>query len=210
MKIFERVMGILIVIGLALSFNLIPGGSILIVFPGMILACLYFYLGFALFNNVSLKGLFKKTTYKELSTKRILGSVGIGTGLSIAIIGIMFKIQHWPSASLFLGTGLVISFIGLIIVTIKFIKTKDKFYLKLISRIAIIGVFGFFLFIIPDIFLVKIKFRNHPEYINAYEKYIQNPQDPELKEKLELEYFKATMSKENFEMYQKQIEENKN
>ncbi len=63
--------------------------------------------------------------------------------------------------------------------------------------------------LIPDLTFAKFQFRNHPDYIRAYEKHLKNPEDQELKTKMELEYNKATMEEEEFKMYLKYYQESK-
>jgi len=55
---------------------------------------------------------------------------------------------------------------------------------------------------------IKIQFRNYPEFIELYEQAEKNPEDKVLKEKVDLEYHRLTMPKEEFEYY-KTIEKKK-
>ena len=203
MKKFEKIIGLVIIISLIMKLTLIPGGSILAAISLTTLACIYYPLGFAFFNDIRLSKIFKKDSYKGLTALRIIGAIGIGMGLAAICMGILFKIQHWPGADTNLISGLVTTVIILIIALIRFIKSKDNFYKRIFKRIAIIGGFGLILMFVSDLTITKIQFRNHPDYIKAYEEYIINPQDQELRKKMDIEYYRATMPKDDFEMYMK-------
>ena len=202
----EKILGIIVVIGLILKFTLIPGGGILLTLSLMTLACLYYPLGFALLNRIGFKQIFKKESYKGLSALRIIGAIGAGIAFSAICVGILFKLQHWTGANINLIAGLIPTLIVLVIALIKYLKAKGEFYIGILKRIAIIGTLGLLFICISDLTIAKIQFRNHPDYIKAYEMYLDNPQDEDLRQKLHIEYLKATMPKEEVEMYLKQEE----
>ncbi|HRZ42067.1 MAG TPA: hypothetical protein P5228_05120 [Bacteroidales bacterium] len=206
MKKLEKILGLVIIIALLLKLVLIPGGSILTVISLTILACIYYPLGFAFFNGIRLRAIFKKDSYKGVSALRIIGAIGLGMGLAAICIGILFKLQHWPGGDTNLIAGLVTTLIILIIALIKYLKSKSDYYKLIFSRIAIIGGFGLILAILPESTITKIQFRNHPDYIKAYEDYLKNPQNEELRKKEDVEYHRATMSDEEFDMYMKYLQ----
>jgi hypothetical protein len=74
----EKALGILVIIGLALKFSLPTGANILLTTSFSILASLYFSLGFALFNQLEFNQIFKRNTYKRISTFQITGAIIIG------------------------------------------------------------------------------------------------------------------------------------
>lgn len=201
MKKLEKILGILIILALILKLVLIPGANILTVISLSILACIYYPLGFAFFNGIRLREVFKKDSYKGISAMRIIGTIGLGMGLAVICIGILFKLQHWPGGDTNLIAGLATTLIILIIALIKYLKSKSDYYKPIFTRIAIVGGFGLILTIIPDLTITKIQFRNHPVYINAYEDYLENPQNEILRKKKEVEYHRATMSDEEFKKY---------
>ena len=61
--------------------------------------------------------------------------------------------------------------------------------------------------LLPSLTLDRIQYRNYPEYIKAYEEYLENPENEELRNKMELEFNRATMSEEDFKEYLKFEEE---
>jgi hypothetical protein len=66
------------------------------------------------------------------------------------------------------------------------------------KRIAIIGCLGLVFTLVSDLSLVKIPFRNYPDYVKAYQEYEASPGSKESEAKLKLEYKKATMCDEAF------------
>jgi len=197
----EKISAIVVLISLIMKLLLIPGGNTLFTLSLSLIACIYYPLGFAFFNQIRLRQAFEKKTYKDISVKRIVGGVGTGIALAITIVGILFKFQLWYGASTNLRIGLFLALIILVISLVKFIKSKDEYYLRIIKRAVLIGVFGLIIALIPSLTLAKIQFRKHPKYIKAYEMFLSNPESSELRTNLDLEYNRMKMSQENFEKY---------
>jgi len=202
----EKFLGIAAVIGLILKLIGIPGSMILLILTLGTLAFLYYPFGFALFNRIGFRQIFKKKSYEGLSALRIIGSIGAGMAFSVVCSGILFKTLHWPGADFMLINGLVPTLIVLIIALIKYFKTKGKFYIGILKRTAIIGTLGLLFVFTSSLTFVKIRFRNHPDYIKAYEMYLNNPEDEELLQKLNREYLKTKEDKEEVEMYPEEKE----
>lgn len=211
MNRLEKILALLIVIALAVKFALIPLGNTLLILTLSALAILYYPLAFALFNSISFKQIFKKDSYKGTSVLRIIGSVGAGIIFSAVCIGILFKLQRWPESEYSLLVGLIGILIIFIVALIKYIGSRSVFYLKIIYRTFIIGGLGIGLFYLPEVTLVRFQYRNHPEYIKAYEQWNNNPEDKSIKRKLDIEYYRATLSEESFKKYMEYSErQNKN
>jgi len=211
MRNTENILGLTFLAGLIMKFAFIPGAGMLITVSILSIAVMYYFLGFALFNQIPLNTIFNKDSYKGISKLRILGAVGTGIGISMICNGVLFKIQNWPSGLSTLDLGLVLTSIVLLISLYKFFKTRSNFYVLIFKRIAVIGILGLILFFTPALAIVKFQFRNHPDYIKVYEQYVNNPKDEILRQKVEIEYSKATMTDQAFEKYMKEIgPENKN
>ena len=206
MKTAEKICGLLIFVSLILKLALITGGSILFVLSILVLSLIYYPFGFAFFNQVILRRIFKKESYKGISVLRIIGAIGVGMALSAICIGTLFKIQEWPGANTNLKAGLISSILILIISIYKYLKFKALYYKRILIRLIIIGVFGLILLYTSNLNLVKIQFRNHPQYIRAYELYLNDPKDKALIKNLDIEYARATMPDEGFKLYQKYLE----
>jgi hypothetical protein len=166
---------------------------------------IYYIFGFAFFNNVRLRNILKKESYSGISALHIIGAIAIGMSLSDICMGILFKIQGYPMANTLLIIGLLSTLIILIIALIRFLKSRRAYYTKMFKRIAIIGCLGLVFTFVSDLALVKLKFRNHPDYVKAYQEYEASPGSKESGAKLKMEYMKATMSDDVFQKYQELI-----
>ncbi len=205
MKLLEKILAILILVVFALNLILVPLSGVLLTIFLLILALIYYPFGFAFFNNIRLRNIFKKESYKNITVLHIIGAIVVGMALSDICIGILFKIQGYPMANFLLTVGLISTLIILIIGLIKYFKSKSSYYSFIFKRIAIIGVIGLLFLIISDLTLVKIQFRNHPDYVKAYQEYTSNPKTPESEKKLKMEYMQATLSEEGFQIYQESL-----
>lgn len=193
MKKTEKILGIIFLLALILKAFNIPGNSMLIGLSVLLLGGLYFYLGFALFNDIPIKKIFKKESYSNKSKWRIIGTIGIGMMLSTMMVGYLYKLLHYPGSKGMLIIGLIGILIGLSIMVVKNIQGKNDFYKNMIVRTAIIGMFGLLLLVTTDLTIDKIQYRNHPEYLKSLEEYLENPSDKNIViafrvEKLRLTY----------------------
>jgi 4-hydroxybenzoate polyprenyltransferase len=183
----------LIAIGfLGLIFKLLhlPGGALFILVPFIILALTYMYLGFALFNGIKFRKIFKKDSYHNIKTPRIIGAIGTGLALNCSIFGIIFRFLNYPGASYLLLFGLVCTSIITIISIQKKQKDTEQYYVNILKRIAVFGTLCLVLVVMPYRTWLKINHPKNPEYIEAVMKSRANPDDPELRKKVSEEWEK--------------------
>jgi hypothetical protein len=97
MKKAEIILAVLAVIALGFNLNRVPGASALTVLTLSSLSVFYMYLGFALFNGVRLRAIFKKGSFTEISKARTFVAIAAGIALSVTLVGIMFRpsIKNW-------------------------------------------------------------------------------------------------------------------
>ena len=96
---------------------------------------MYCFPGFALFNSIPLKKIFRKESYQSLSPAKIIGTVVLGLSLSEIVIGILFKVQDYEGSAIQLISGLFFLTIILIISVIRYRKNKSGFYKNIFKRI---------------------------------------------------------------------------
>jgi hypothetical protein len=180
MKKFEITFGIIALIGIVFKLFHILGGGILTVLSLSALSIFYCYLSFALFNEIRLKDIFKTSSYKETNVKRIIGSIGVGFGLSVILVGAMFRLQFYPGDTIQLLTGVIGTIIILTIAIVFYLRNKIKFYKSIFTRIIIIVGLGLLLLFTPKTKLVDIYYINYPDYANALKAAWANPNDKEL------------------------------
>lgn len=107
MQKIEISLWVALVLGLLLKLLHLPGYSIFIVFPLLLLSTIYFLFSFFLFNKITFKGIFKLESYK-LPVVKLLHAFISGIGLSILMIGILYKLMHYNGGNFFLYNGLII------------------------------------------------------------------------------------------------------
>jgi len=170
----------------------LPGGAALMILSLSFLSILYCYFGFALLNGISLRKIFKKSSYTEISSMRIVGAIGTGIGLSTAIIGVLFKFMSWPGSSFMLMIGLMFVSVFFFYSLVKLFINQSAFYINIICRIAFFGGIGLLLLLLPSHSISEIRYgEQHPEYIEALKALESDPSNKALQEKVTLEYKKV-------------------
>ena len=203
MRTLEKILALGILTGLILKFSLISGGDILTLWTTLLLACLYYPLGFLFFNQIRLRHVFKKTAYKDLSALKVIFAIVTGIGLSVICVGSLFKLLSLTGADQMLTIGLVITVITLTISISLFLKSKGMTSKFTIWRTSIGGVLGLVLLLTPELSIIKLQYRNHPDYIRAYEKYLTDPKNESLTKEKEREYYRIILTEEEFKLYEK-------
>jgi hypothetical protein len=190
MKKIELILGLLGLVGVILGMAAIPGGSILSVLALCGLSVFYFYFSFAVLNGIHGRDIFKKAAYKDIAAADIVSAIGAGIALSIVVIGLLFKVMFWPGGSFMLLAGCLALIIAAIIGGIRLRTSKSAFPARLLKRAVIFGSLGLLCFFLPSNFFLKIKYRQHPEYVKAVEAASANPDDEELQRKANEEHQK--------------------
>ncbi|MBQ4821149.1 hypothetical protein [Aquimarina sp. MMG016] len=170
-----------------------PFGNMVTMLSLLGLSCLYFYFSFVLLNSVPLRKMFKKDAYAEASSIRIIGTICTGVLLSITVLGILFQVMSWP----FSKTNLLLGFLGLLIISviriIKYFKQKEGFYKKILLRSIIYCTIALvLLYIIPPYTFLKIKYKDHPDYIEVLKQLDKDPNNQELQKQEQELYNKIT------------------
>ncbi len=138
MKKAEIILALVAFVCLILNQFSIPEGGTLVLVSFGLLAILYMYVSFALFNDVSFRDMFKKKSYTDISFLRISGSVATGLFLSTALVGILFESLSWPGSTGMLIIGYFALLVVLIVGIFRYLKTKSDFYIRLFQRIALL------------------------------------------------------------------------
>lgn len=148
MKKIEFLLILLSIVLIIMKVLALPWSGILLGITLFLLACFYYFLSFALFNKISLKGIFNKSSYKNISARRLIFAIGIGWALSITILGSLFKLEVLPYSSYILLFGVIaIGITSFISLLLKY-QTKSKYFNQILLRNLIIGGIGLFLFFI--------------------------------------------------------------
>lgn len=193
MKKAELITGAIALIAIVLNSFLIPLSDVLLVLSFTLLAIIYGYLSFALFNNIQLRRIFKKSSYKGISTMRVVGAILTGLALSSTLVGILFTLMSFPGAfpNLILGTvGLTVA---LIVGLVKYSKSKSVYYTNIFKRIAVCGGVALMLLVLPANAWQDFKYRDYPALLEAMKEARVHPENPELWEKVQDERDKMNL-----------------
>jgi putative Mn2+ efflux pump MntP len=149
MKKLELVLIIGAVVGLVMMLFNVPLDSMIVSVFFITLGCLYFYLGFALLNDIRFRDIFKADSYKGLGIWRILIAIGSGIASSWLTIGLMFSILNYPMAGTFLIVGIVFAAIMITLALIRNMRDKNKFYRNVILRCFVFIIIGVIFLLLP-------------------------------------------------------------
>ncbi len=151
MKKAEIIFGIIGLVATFLYLFAIPGMAFVAMASLASLLAIYFYFGFALFNEIRLRKIFWAKNYKHISRKRLLGGIAAGWAISLLLLGAYFKFLSWPNPEFNLIIGIVGVSIVLIISVFKYSKNKSDYFLKIIKRCLVFLIFGAVVIALPDV-----------------------------------------------------------
>lgn len=183
MKKLEVILASISIIAFLLIFMTFPGATELFTIGLSVLSIIYFYLSFALLNNIRLRKIFKKKSYEEVSKTEIVLAILTGVALSVFSVGIMFKMIFLPGADEMLSIGLFFTSV-VVIMALTMTKIKQLDFRKLYYRLVPFFILGLILFYTTRDELIRSIYRDHPNYADARIKLLNNPDDPELQKEL--------------------------
>ncbi|MCU0431684.1 MAG: hypothetical protein MUF42_17115 [Cytophagaceae bacterium] len=124
-----------------------------------------------------------------LKSFSILAMMFCGVGLSIALVGVLFRLNFWPGAStlLYIGCGaalMVLVYAYLNSRQLELLQTYDpgekpayNFYLPLLYRAAAVLLLALSVTVWPETRQYAFWNRNDPELVRLYMRMKENPQD---------------------------------
>jgi 4-hydroxybenzoate polyprenyltransferase len=190
MKKVEIILVALSIVGLCLSILLIVGGNFSTVIGLSLLSMIYFVFGFALFNGIGTREIFKKSG--SLKTLRILGGIATGMAMSVGLTGILFTALSWSGSSMMLLIGVIVLSALSITAAIKYSTNKDSFYRNILLRIVPTAIVALVFLFFGDQIFYDFKYRNYPEFLDAYHQAKADPGNETLWMKVEVERRRIT------------------
>ena len=152
MKKFERILWIVVGLAVLMMVTHVPLGSFLLILAMNTLSIVYFFLAWLVFPT---------PTRRDGS---IPLSLGVGLVLSVAVIGILFKIQLWPLSTFFL----VVSLVGLVLMTggvLAFRPHRPNLFAYsrgLLVRLITVTIVCAALYLLPGGALTAFYYRDNP------------------------------------------------
>lgn len=168
MRTVERILFALILVSLLLKLLHIPLASFLLILASSTLAICY-WISFLWFGT---------PTRKDQQT---VLSVLAGLSFSIALIGLLFKLQYWPIGvtNIYLIIGAVSSIAVLVAL---FAKRSDSpelaaYHRSMIRRTLVIGVPTVLFYFTPSKDMARFQYRDDPVYAEMFILHMEHPQD---------------------------------
>jgi len=148
MRKIEIILGIAAIIAIFLKQSGITTNNSVILVPIGLLAYLYLFFGFALFNDIRFRTIFKKQAYKNSNVGKTILGIALGASLFILLTGILFKQFAWKNADPQLTIGLLLTAAVTFFYFLYYLINKPINLKKIFIRIAIIVSFaiGFLFF----------------------------------------------------------------
>lgn len=142
MKIAEIITGGLVLTGIVLRILNLPGSGVLITFPLLFLSLMYYFLSFALLNDIRFRKILSKESYNETNPKKIILAILVGFVLANLVMGVLFKLQSYPGANNLLFISLIFTGIAIVISLAAYLSIKSGFSKRVLFRSLIIGLIG--------------------------------------------------------------------
>ena len=186
MIIMERIFIVLSAMGITFKILHYPGASPLFIIGLGALATLYFIMMHVPDKNESGE---TDVHSKDNMFIGIVVKVG-GIALSVAVIGMLFKIQFYPGGEFMLLIGVIalIAMGGLALY--KFSQSRSIHLRDMLVRFVIIGSLAATLYAIPNETLFTWSYPNNPEYVKAMINTLSDPENREFQIQENIEYAK--------------------
>lgn len=145
MKKLEKFLIAFSVVGFIFNIFTEGEGNISLLIGMSLLAFLYLIFGFALFNNIGFRDLFKRNSYTEINMRRIILSAVFGIAMFGIIIGILFRLLAFEGSFEILSVSLIIAIALYAVLLARFYYkriTIASYYRSVTYRLIPYGIIG--------------------------------------------------------------------
>jgi len=182
MKKFVNISIMMSLAGFGFKLLHLPGASVMLTVGLSSLAMCYFVVGLPL--TFLRRGKSEEELEAEKNFLKGIGGKLTGYSLAIALIGILFKIQLYPSSEIMLLAGTIsLAIIGAF-AFMQFNETKSAYLRHLLTKVVIIGSIAALLYAIPKRKILESRFPGHPEYVQAVVNSWADPDNLDLQVKV--------------------------
>lgn len=152
----------------------------------VVMAIYYMWFGFFIFSGRSLRDLATPQSRRTLKTFRIASSILMGLVYSFCTIAILYAVFFYDAMNFMLAFAFFLTFLATSFTLVYHkLNPEDGPYLRqFYRRSAILGLLCLALWLSPVNTRLQVLFRKHPDFIEAYQKYKNNPGDPQAEEAL--------------------------
>ncbi len=151
-----------------------------------LLAVYYLWFGFFIFNKLQPLDLLNKHALRSLSHFRVAISISMGIVISYALIASLFGMFFYPGIDFMLRSSfiLLVAFTGYLVSYQVRRKKSYAFLRHYYVRAASLAIILLLLWLPPLEERLDILFGDHPEFVEAYLEYNENPDHEDAIEKL--------------------------
>lgn len=146
MKALEKFLAALCIISPGFQLGGLSGSAFLILISFLSLSTYYFVFGFAVFNSISFKGIFKRQSYQDTNALKIIAAVVAGISVATIVVGILYKLFSWSGAHVQIIAGVTQAFFIILVSAFRYRKSKSNYYLQILYRLAIFAGLGIVFF----------------------------------------------------------------
>ncbi len=160
------------------NFPLLVGTSLLAVF--------YLWFGFFVFNKIQPLDLLYLEVRQTITPYKIIAPTLMGVVTSYALLAVIFGLFFYPGMQFMIVSTLIILIVfNTTIIALEYIrKSFHACSMRIYIRSAVLVLAMLALLIPPDEARLKVLFKHHPEFIEAYLDYQENPADEANLERL--------------------------
>lgn len=189
MRRFE-IISILLIVGL-LAYRVFVGIELQVLLSVLLtlMAIFYMWSGLFLFNRMSPVVLFDKWKRKELSLFQIAGSIGFGFLYSFSFITIMYTVHFYAAMNTMLFLAFLFNLSILAVCGFYFwqAKVSRSFLRQFFLRSSILALLFLGTMFISVDQRLNVLYREYPGFIEAYNDYLEDPDNPESLQSLKEE-----------------------
>ena len=134
MRFIEKVFAAFYIIGIIMLVAHLRDARVFM-FVGILgLVLLYLFFGFALYNGIGFRTLFKMASYEDIPAANIVIAIIAGILHATLLFGYLFFQNHWPGGELLLEAGVLSTIALSAFIYIKDRKTSLTFYKRVSIR----------------------------------------------------------------------------
>jgi hypothetical protein len=171
-----------------LLFRLIFGTGLngLLITALVVMAIFYMGFGFFIFTGRTLRDLATPQSRSSFKPFRIASSILMGLVYSFCTIAILHGVFFYDSMNFMLAFAFFLTFLATSFTLVYHkLNPEDGPYLKqFYRRSAFLGLFCLIMWLTPVNTRLEVLFRKHPDFIEAYKDFRENPEDNQAEEAL--------------------------
>ena len=147
----------------------------------VLMSIFYMWFGFFLFTKMSVKDLANSNERKKLSPLKITGSIVAGFVYSLSFLAIIHTLDFYRGMHFLSGMAFILNLavLGIILFFFYRNKQKDTFFKQFLIRSSGMVLLFLVILLTPVEKRLGLLYKDHPDFIEAYTAYIEDPDSPE-------------------------------